>query len=153
MISKHLKFFPFSSKRMEVKCHIKEVELASQVLCTSSASHVCIVVDMFFIVLKSFSFCLQKFVHMADEAFCIGPAPTSQSYLKMDAILDIIRNSGAEAVGCYIEQNLFNIGLVSMDSQLTQAGFFLTSRVHVSRFLWVQLRYTLGQHVRLFRVP
>lgn len=39
-----------------------------------------------------------KFVRMADEAFCIGPAPTSQSYLKMDAILDVIRNSGAEAV-------------------------------------------------------
>lgn len=39
-----------------------------------------------------------KFVQMADEAFCIGPAPTNQSYLKMDAILDVIHKTGAEAV-------------------------------------------------------
>lgn len=39
-----------------------------------------------------------KFVRMADEAFCIGPAPTSQSYLKMDAILDVVHQTGAEAV-------------------------------------------------------
>lgn len=39
-----------------------------------------------------------KFVRMADEAVCIGPAPTSQSYLKMDAILDVVRQTGAEAV-------------------------------------------------------
>jgi len=43
-------------------------------------------------------FQLQKFVRMADEAFCIGPAPTSQSYLKMDAILNVIRETGADAV-------------------------------------------------------
>ena len=35
---------------------------------------------------------------MADEAFCIGPAPTSQSYLKMDAIMDVIKTTGAQAV-------------------------------------------------------
>ncbi len=35
---------------------------------------------------------------MADEAFCIGPAPTSQSYLKMDTILDVIKQTGAQAV-------------------------------------------------------
>ncbi len=41
---------------------------------------------------------LQKHVRMADEAFCIGPAPTSQSYLKMDTILDVIKQTGAQAV-------------------------------------------------------
>ena len=35
---------------------------------------------------------------MADEAYCIGPAPTSQSYLKMDAIMDVIKTTGAQAV-------------------------------------------------------
>ena len=35
---------------------------------------------------------------MADEAHCIGPAPTSKSYLKMDAILDVIKATGADAV-------------------------------------------------------
>jgi len=39
-----------------------------------------------------------KFVRMADEAHCIGPAPTSKSYLKMDTILDVVRETGAEAV-------------------------------------------------------
>ena len=40
----------------------------------------------------------QKFVRMADEAFCIGPAPTKESYLNMDAILDVIKKTGAQAV-------------------------------------------------------
>lgn len=37
-------------------------------------------------------------VRAADEAVCIGPAPTSQSYLKIDAILDACRKTGAQAV-------------------------------------------------------
>lgn len=36
---------------------------------------------------------------MADEAVCVGPAPTSKSYLNMDAIMDAIRLTGAQAVG------------------------------------------------------
>ena len=41
----------------------------------------------------------QRFVQMADEAYCIGRAPTSESYLRMDTILDVVKKSGAEAVG------------------------------------------------------
>ncbi|XP_043334295.1 propionyl-CoA carboxylase alpha chain, mitochondrial isoform X2 [Cervus elaphus] len=37
-------------------------------------------------------------VKMADEAVCVGPAPTGKSYLNMDAIMDAVRNSGAQAV-------------------------------------------------------
>uniref|UniRef100_A0A4W4F0Z9 Propionyl-CoA carboxylase alpha chain, mitochondrial n=1 Tax=Electrophorus electricus TaxID=8005 RepID=A0A4W4F0Z9_ELEEL len=37
-------------------------------------------------------------VKMADEAVCVGPAPTSKSYLNMDAIMDAIRQTGAQAV-------------------------------------------------------
>lgn len=37
-------------------------------------------------------------VKMADEAFCVGPAPTSKSYLNMDAIMEAIRVTGAQAV-------------------------------------------------------
>ncbi|TDL19390.1 3-methylcrotonyl-CoA carboxylase [Rickenella mellea] len=37
-------------------------------------------------------------VSMADEAYCIGPAPSSESYLRMDKIIDIARKSGAQAV-------------------------------------------------------
>src|SRR5690606_24647818 len=37
-------------------------------------------------------------VRLADEAVCIGPATASESYLKMDAILDACRKTGATAV-------------------------------------------------------
>uniref|UniRef100_A0AAR2LA12 Propionyl-CoA carboxylase alpha chain, mitochondrial n=1 Tax=Pygocentrus nattereri TaxID=42514 RepID=A0AAR2LA12_PYGNA len=40
----------------------------------------------------------QVHVKMADEAVCVGPAPTSQSYLNMDAIMEAIRQTGAQAV-------------------------------------------------------
>ncbi len=37
-------------------------------------------------------------VQMADEAFYVGPAPSNQSYIVIDNILDAIRKSGADAV-------------------------------------------------------
>lgn len=37
-------------------------------------------------------------VKMADEAYHIGPAPAIDSYLKMDHILAVARDSGAEAI-------------------------------------------------------
>src|SRR5690606_30574619 len=37
-------------------------------------------------------------VKMADEAVHIGPAPSSQSYIVIDKILDAIRQTGADAV-------------------------------------------------------
>ncbi|CAK5280461.1 unnamed protein product [Mycena citricolor] len=37
-------------------------------------------------------------VKLADEAFCIGPAPSADSYLRMDKIIDVCRRSGAQAV-------------------------------------------------------
>ncbi|XP_057388660.1 propionyl-CoA carboxylase alpha chain, mitochondrial isoform X1 [Balaenoptera acutorostrata] len=37
-------------------------------------------------------------VKMADEAVCVGPAPTSKSYLNMDAIVEAIKKTGAQAV-------------------------------------------------------
>ena len=37
-------------------------------------------------------------VRYADEAYCIGPPSSSQSYLNMDAVLETARLSGAEAI-------------------------------------------------------
>src|ERR1039457_4727666 len=37
-------------------------------------------------------------VRYADEAYPIGPAPSRESYLRIDRILDVARRSGAEAV-------------------------------------------------------
>jgi len=38
------------------------------------------------------------FVEMADEAVCIGPAPSKESYLVMDKIIAACKQTGAEAV-------------------------------------------------------
>ena len=38
------------------------------------------------------------FVKEADEAYRIGPSPASESYLKMDAILEVIKATGSQAV-------------------------------------------------------
>lgn len=38
------------------------------------------------------------FVKEADEAFRVGPPPSSESYLKMDTMLEVCRASGAQAV-------------------------------------------------------
>ena len=35
---------------------------------------------------------------MADESVCVGPPPSGESYLNMDAILDAIKSTGAQAV-------------------------------------------------------
>eukprot|EP00127_Corallochytrium_limacisporum_P003567 Clim_evm50s150 gene=Clim_evmTU50s150 len=39
-----------------------------------------------------------KHVAMADEAVCVGPAPSSESYLIMDNILAAVKQTGAQAV-------------------------------------------------------
>ena len=39
-----------------------------------------------------------RFVRLADEAWRLGPAPARDSYLRADLILDIARQSGAEAI-------------------------------------------------------
>lgn len=37
-------------------------------------------------------------VRFADEAYCIGPAPSKESYLRMDKILEVAKLSGADAI-------------------------------------------------------
>lgn len=38
------------------------------------------------------------FVRYADEAVCIGPPPSSQSYLRIDKIIEVAKQTGADAV-------------------------------------------------------
>jgi acetyl-CoA carboxylase biotin carboxylase subunit len=38
------------------------------------------------------------FVRYADEAVCIGPAPSSQSYLRADKIIEVAKETGADAI-------------------------------------------------------
>ena len=37
-------------------------------------------------------------VRMADEAYLVGAAPSAQSYLRADVILDVVQQSGADAI-------------------------------------------------------
>ncbi|KAK7686497.1 hypothetical protein QCA50_010095 [Cerrena zonata] len=37
-------------------------------------------------------------VQLADESYCIGPAPSAESYLRMDKIIEVCHRSGAQAV-------------------------------------------------------
>jgi acetyl-CoA carboxylase biotin carboxylase subunit len=37
-------------------------------------------------------------VRLSDEAYCIGPAPSNQSYLNIDAIVSVAQRAGAEAI-------------------------------------------------------
>ncbi len=53
---------------------------------------------------------------MADERVCVGPPPSGESYLNMDAILDAIKTTGAQAV-----RNIFEIVFFTVDC--CSAGF------------------------------
>lgn len=52
-----------------------------------------------------------RHVSMADEAFLIGPAPSKDSYLKYETIIDVAKKSGAQAIhpgyGFLSENSLF----------------------------------------------
>ena len=37
-------------------------------------------------------------VRYADEAYCIGPAPVQESYLRIDRIIDVAKKTGADAI-------------------------------------------------------
>lgn len=53
-----------------------------------------------------------KHVRYADEAYCIGPAPSSESYLNIDKIIEVAKLSGADAIhpgyGFLSEKSIFS---------------------------------------------
>uniref|UniRef100_A0A8C7HAJ0 Propionyl-CoA carboxylase alpha chain, mitochondrial n=1 Tax=Oncorhynchus kisutch TaxID=8019 RepID=A0A8C7HAJ0_ONCKI len=71
-------------------------------------------------------------VKMADEAVCVGPAPTNKSYLNMDAIMDAIRKTGSQAATRVI---LWGKGMrIAWNDDETREGFRLSSQEAASSF-------------------
>ena len=66
----------------------------------------------------------QLHVRMADEAVRVGPAVATESYLNMEAILDAIKQTGAQAVRKKFPYLMLVLSLISyrstqvMDSSL-----------------------------------
>ncbi|CAH8492421.1 unnamed protein product [Schistosoma rodhaini] len=62
---------------------------------------------------------LSRFVSMADEAVCVGPSPSAQSYLNISAILNAVKSTSAQAVhpgyGFLSENTLFAAELEKMN--------------------------------------
>jgi len=44
---------------------------------------------------------------MADEAVCIGPAPSNESYLVIENVINACHQTGAQAVSIYLDRYLF----------------------------------------------
>uniref|UniRef100_A0A672NN49 Propionyl-CoA carboxylase alpha chain, mitochondrial n=1 Tax=Sinocyclocheilus grahami TaxID=75366 RepID=A0A672NN49_SINGR len=78
-------------------------------------------------------------VKMADEAVCVGPAPTSKSYLNMDAIMNAIKQTGAQAVhpgyGFLSENKEFAKRLVRKKCHISQTDMHLLSKVMFIYFI------------------
>ena len=92
-----------------------------------------------------------RHVRYADEAYCIGKAPSNESYLKMDTIIDLCIQTGAEAVhpgyGFLSENAVFanklkqnNIALIGPTAEAMEImGSKIASKQAVEKYgvLWV----------------
>ena len=63
-------------------------------------------------------FSSQLHVEMADEAVCVGPAASKDSYLRMDNILDAIRKTGAQAVSTVVKSGFIPLSSSYIISKL-----------------------------------
>ncbi|NXP09854.1 PCCA carboxylase, partial [Thinocorus orbignyianus] len=67
-------------------------------------------------------------VKMADEAACVGPAPTSKSYLNMDAIMEVIKETRAQAVS--LNESICCSFISSLSLQASEGVTFIGPDTH-----------------------
>ncbi|NWR77848.1 PCCA carboxylase, partial [Centropus unirufus] len=67
-------------------------------------------------------------VKMADEAVCVGPAPTSKSYLNMDAIMEVIKETRAQAVS--LNESICCSFMSSLSLQASEGVTFIGPDTH-----------------------
>ncbi|NXU53227.1 PCCA carboxylase, partial [Turnix velox] len=67
-------------------------------------------------------------VKMADEAVCVGPAPTSKSYLNMDAIMEVIKKTSAQAVS--LNESICCSFISSLSLQASEGVTFIGPDTH-----------------------
>ncbi|NXL63305.1 PCCA carboxylase, partial [Chordeiles acutipennis] len=67
-------------------------------------------------------------VKMADEAVCVGPAPTSKSYLNMDAIMEVIKKTRAQAVS--LNESICCSFVSSLSLQASEGVTFIGPDTH-----------------------
>ena len=86
---------------------------------------------------------------MADESFCVGPPPTNQSYLNMDAIMEAINITGAQAVSIYdyLFRHLFCFFFPQFYSGNSSSCFFQPS-LYVDELFWGWILRTLNVQVK-----
>ena len=97
-------------------------------------------------------------VRYADEAVCIGPPPSSESYLRMDKIIEAAKSTGADAIhpgyGFLSENRIFaqlvaDSGLIFIGPSPTAIelmGSKLAAKEAVSKFKVPLLPGTIEAH-------
>lgn len=84
---------------------------------------------------------------MADEKVCIGPAPTSQSYLVMENILKAVQETGAQAV-CMNCISFVAFGFINyiISHHLTELlSSMVASLRYMTLCLWIQFSVNVLQ--------
>jgi len=87
-----------SIRRQSTQRPFDKVLIANRGEIVERVMRTCQALDIATVAVHSTVDAKSRFVRMADEAYCIGPASASESYLNTAAVLEAIETSGAQAV-------------------------------------------------------
>eukprot|EP01001_Neometanema_parovale_P007520 NODE_381_length_2573_cov_103.914694_g361_i0.p1 GENE.NODE_381_length_2573_cov_103.914694_g361_i0~~NODE_381_length_2573_cov_103.914694_g361_i0.p1 ORF type:complete len:746 (+),score=197.07 NODE_381_length_2573_cov_103.914694_g361_i0:93-2330(+) len=84
--------------RLFAEPYFKKVLIANRGEITCRVINTCRRLNIPTVAIYSTADSQAKHVKMADEAFCVGPPQSAESYLRIDKIIDVCKRSGADAV-------------------------------------------------------